>query len=62
MNWLDDHGRMQSGGLLCARDITENLANFEEVRSFMGNRIRINNIDVVSEPPWEYDFFTGGML
>lgn len=62
MNWLEDHGRMKSGGLICAREIEEKVSTFEEVREFSGNRFKINNIDVVSEPPWVYDFFTEGMI
>ncbi|MCB1466096.1 MAG: hypothetical protein KDK08_02830 [Rhizobiaceae bacterium] len=62
LNWMDAEQRMQSGNLVCARDLDENLATFEDVREFAGNRLRINNIDVVSRPPWEYDFFAGGML
>ena len=62
LNWIDDPGRMQAGGLLCAREIVENLKTYEDVREFTGNRNRINNIEVVSEPPWEYDFFAGGMI
>lgn len=62
LNWLEDQGRMQAGGLVCARDLEENLESFEDVRQFAGNRLNINNIDVVTRPPWVYDFFAGGML
>lgn len=62
LNWLEDHERMKSGGLICARNVKENLDTFEDVRWFAGNRSRINNIEVVSEPPWVYDFFAGGLF
>lgn len=48
---------MREGGLRVAREIEEALENFAEVRTFVGNRLRINNIGVVLEPNWEYDLF-----
>lgn len=59
LNWLEGYERMQSGNLPCAQNIEMQLQTFEEVRDFAGNRLRINNISVVDEPPWVYDFFTG---
>ena len=53
---------MQSGGLACARELDHPLTSFQEVRQFIGNRFNINNIDVVSEPPWVYDLFSGGLF
>ncbi len=61
LNWLDEHGRMQSGNLPCATDIGQELQDFESVRQFVGNRLRINNIGVVDRPPWVYDFFIGDL-
>ena len=51
---------MRMGGLDVAREIEEDIQDFATVRSYVGNRLRIKNIDVVSEPEWVYDFFSGG--
>lgn len=61
MNWSDEHERMQSTGLPCARNLEKELESFESVREFVGIRMRINNIDIVERPPWVYDIFTGAM-
>ena len=52
---------MRNGGLTTARDIEEQVESFEHVRSYLGNRLRINNIAVVEDPDWVYDLFSGGM-
>lgn len=60
MNWIEDEQRMRKGGVPFARDIDEELEDFAQVRGFVGNRLRIKNIDVVAEPDWVYDLFIGG--
>jgi hypothetical protein len=54
INWLQDQGRMRGIKLPCARDIPEELKSFEELRACVGKHFRINNIDVVKVPDWEY--------
>lgn len=60
LNWSEAEQRMRMGGLDVAREIEEDIQDFAAVRSYLGNRLRIKNIDVVSEPEWVYDFFSGG--
>lgn len=59
LNWSEAEQRMRLGGLTMAREIQENVQTFQDVRAFVGNRLRINNIDVVQAPEWAYDLFSG---
>lgn len=61
MHWSDDSLQMVETGLPCAREIDEELSSFADIAAFVGNRLRINNIEVVEEPPWVYDMFSGAM-
>lgn len=56
LNWVEAEARMRSGNLRQAAPVDEELQSFESVRSYVGNRLKINNIDVVSMPPWAYEF------
>lgn len=60
LNWSENEQRIRMGGLAVAREIKEDIHDFAQARAFIGNRLRINNIDVVSEPDWVYDLFSGG--
>lgn len=62
LNWAHSEQRMRFGNLPTAREISTILNDFEGLREYVGNRLRINNIDVVESPPWVYDFFTQGMI
>jgi hypothetical protein len=62
LNWSESKKRMRFGTLPTAREISTKLNDFKSLREYAGNRFRINNIDVVSNPPWVYDFFTQGMM
>lgn len=58
LNWSGQPERLQKRGLTVAREIDEETLNsFEDVRSYAGNRFRINSIDVVHRPGWEYTLF-----
>lgn len=59
LNWSERKQQMHRGGLKVARDIDEELQGFMDVRAFVQNRLRIKNIEVVSEPEWVYDLFGG---
>jgi hypothetical protein len=56
-NWDDQRQWMKRGKLPCAEPVNENLLTFEDVRTFVGTSFRINNIDLVPKPPWEYNLF-----
>lgn len=60
LNWSESEQRMRLGGLSVARELEDIISDFTEVRTFVGKRLKINNIDIVSEPDWVYDFFLGG--
>jgi hypothetical protein len=62
LNWSEQEKRLRSGNLRVAREIDEPLEDFTSVLAFVGKRLRINNIQVVKFPPWEYDFFSLGGL
>lgn len=59
LNWAEAEQRMRLGGLRTAREINSPLQSFNEVRSYAGKRFNINNIEVVTEPGWVYDLFSG---
>lgn len=59
LNWLPEEGRMRGGKDRLAMDIPEELRTFDDVLHYVGSCFRINNIGVVSVPPWEYDLFAG---
>jgi hypothetical protein len=54
VNWDDDRNRLRGQKLPCALDISEQLQSFEALRAYVGKHFRINNIDVVTPPEWEY--------
>ena len=60
LNWSETEQQMRSGGLRVAREIDEPLEGVVDVLAFAAIRLRINNIDVVEQPPWEYDLFQLG--
>jgi len=43
-----------------AEDIDQQIQTFESLRAAVGILFRINNIDVVQPPKWEYDLFSYG--
>ena len=57
LNYDATKGRMLMGDLPFARDLSEDIQSFEEMRQMAGNLLRINNIDIVGRPKWEYDLF-----
>ncbi|WP_156484713.1 hypothetical protein [Martelella sp. AD-3] len=60
LNWSENEQRMRLGGLTVAREINEDVSDFLRLRDYFGKRLKINNIEVISEPEWVYDFFNGG--
>jgi hypothetical protein len=54
LNWLPQQSRMRKGNLRMAQLIDEDLQSFESMRSYAGKCFRINNIEVVARPEWEY--------
>lgn len=60
LNWLPGHRRMRGTNLPQACEIETELQSFETLREYVGNRFRINNIGLVSVPPWEYSLFDHG--
>jgi len=56
-NWVEIEQRMREGNLPQAVEIEEELPTFESLREYVGNAFRINNITLVTRPPWVYDLF-----
>lgn len=54
MNYIESEGKMKRGKLPCARAVSEDIQTFEQLRSFVGTHFRINNINIVPPPNWEY--------
>lgn len=54
INWRETEQKMRGPRLPCARDVEEKLQSFEELRTYVGKHFRINNIEVVALPDWEY--------
>jgi hypothetical protein len=61
VNWSEATGKMHGGGpeLRMARAIDVELQSFAELRTYAGKHFKINNIELVLPPEWEYDLFTG---
>jgi hypothetical protein len=53
----DEKKCRMSAGLRWARPIEPELLSFEDVRAFAGKHFRINNMQIVDTPTWEYDLF-----
>lgn len=60
LNWIASEKRMRSGNLPMAENIDQAIQSFESLRSEVGNLFRINNIDIVTPPKWEYGLFDNG--
>lgn len=60
LNWVEAEQRLRSGNLPMAEDIDQGIQSFESLRTTVGILFRINNIDVVTPPKWEYDLFRNG--
>jgi hypothetical protein len=61
LNWLEADGRMRGGNdLPMADDFPQEIQSFEGLLDMVGNLFRINNIEVVSPPKWEYELFRNG--
>lgn len=60
LNWLEAENRLRGGNLPLAESITEEPDSFESLRREVGKLFRINNMDVVLPPPWEYKMFENG--
>lgn len=57
-NWVEAERKMKKGKLPCAETIKEDLQSFKELRAYVGRVFRINNIDIVPPPNWEYNLFS----
>lgn len=62
LNFSAERGRMWDHDLPYAAEIEEDLDSFEALRKFAGIRFRINNINLVTPPPWEYKLALGERL
>jgi hypothetical protein len=54
INWSEERKKLRGPRLPCARDIEENLQSFEQLRDYVGKHFKINNIDAILAPEWEY--------
>jgi hypothetical protein len=54
LNWLENERRLRNGSLPMADDFLPEPQSFEALIGVVGNLFRINNMNVVTEPPWEY--------
>jgi hypothetical protein len=59
-NWSVIHQRMRGKNLPQAVGLEEEPQSFESLRKVVGNLFKINNIGIVSRPPWEYNLFDNG--
>lgn len=57
-NWRPETQRMRKGDLPCAEPIDEDIQSFESLRSYVGRRFRISNIEIVPRPDWRYDLLS----
>lgn len=57
INYDEEKGRMDHPSLRWARPIEPEPQSFEDLSLFVGKHFRINNIEIVDAPNWEYDLF-----
>lgn len=57
LNFSEQDSRLRES-LPCARNIEEELNDYNEVLEFVGKSFGINNIEIVPRPNWRYDMFT----
>lgn len=57
LNYSVTNRRMIGANLPFADNISDRIQTFEDIRSFAGKSLNIENIDVVTRPEWEYDLF-----
>lgn len=55
-NWVEANRAMRTG-LHQAEDFEPEPQSFESLRTEIGKLFRINNMEIVSIPPWEYTLF-----
>lgn len=60
LNYSAASQTINAGKLRIAREVEEPIETFEELRTYVGNHLRINNIELVTEPDWVYSLFDGG--
>lgn len=59
LNYKSSSRRMIGDNLPVAQNIDDPLKKFEDLRIFVGNRLNIDNLDIVAVPEWEYNLFHG---
>lgn len=62
LNYDHQKGQMRAAELPYAMEIEEDLPNYDALRKFAGKQFRINNMNLVASPPWEYKLPLGEML
>jgi len=60
LNWIESERRMRSGNLPQAEEIDQEIQSFESLLDCVGKLFRINNMRIVTCPPWAYDLFNNG--
>lgn len=59
LNWIEIERRMRTD-LGQAREFDQQIQSFEELRDMVKILFRINNLDIVAPPKWEYTLFHNG--
>lgn len=59
LNWIEADRRMRTD-LGQAMEFGQQIQSFEELVAMVKNRFRINNLDLVTPPKWEYTLFHNG--
>ena len=60
LNFVKEEQRMRNGGLRIAREVCRPLETLDAAIEFVGRRLNMSNIQVVTEPSWVYDLFSQG--
>jgi hypothetical protein len=60
LNWQDAASQVGRGNLPIAIPLVPEPEDFAVLVAFVAQEFRIPNANIVSEPPWEADFFEGG--
>lgn len=59
LNWLPAEGTFLTGNLPVAEEVNPEPAGFSDFLAFAAKSFRINNLQDIELPPWEYGLFSG---
>lgn len=57
LNYIDHLRKMRGDNLPFAENFEDEISNFDKLRDYVGLRLKVDNITVVTHPDWDYGLF-----